>query len=111
MMRSQRRLLIGLIVLALCTPLGIILPARFNAGNAWGEWSSDALARLLGYMPEGLKKYSQLWKAPVSGYSFGKENGPVDHQILSYVASGFLGVIIVALILYALSRFLVKNGK
>ena len=71
MTQSQKRLWIGLIILAFLSPLGIILPEMFKAGDAWGEWSTETLQKVLGYVPEGLRKYSDIWKAPMPDYSFG----------------------------------------
>ena len=111
MTRSQRKLWIGLFVMALLTPLGIVLPHLFNAGAAWGEWGVDKLEQLLGYTPQGLKKLSDLWKAPVPNYSFGGRDASMTLQIISYVASGVLGVLAVALAVFLISRFMAKNDK
>jgi hypothetical protein len=111
MTKSQKKLWIGLLVMALLTPLGIILPQLFNAGAAWGEWGVDKLEQLLGYAPQGLKKLSDLWKAPVPNYSFGGRDASMALQIISYVASGVLGVLAVALVVYLITRFAAKNGK
>jgi hypothetical protein len=111
MTKSQKKLWIGLLVMALLTPLGIILPYLFNAGAAWGEWGVDKLEQLLGYAPQGLKKLSDLWKAPVPNYSFGGKDTSMTLQIISYVASGALGVLAVTLVVYLITRFIAKNGK
>ncbi|MGE5819120.1 MAG: PDGLE domain-containing protein [Deltaproteobacteria bacterium] len=111
MTKSQRKLWIGLFVMALLTPLGIVLPHLFNAGAAWGEWGVDKLEQLLGYTPQGLKKLSDLWKAPVPNYSFGGRDASMTLQIISYVASGVLGVLAVALAVFLISRFMAKNDK
>jgi len=109
MIKTQKRLWIGLIILALLSPLGIILPQKFNAGDAWGEWGTDTLEKLLGYVPEGLKKYSELWKAPIPDYNFGGDNATMGLQIISYIVSGILGILLTGLIAYAISKLLVKR--
>ncbi len=109
MIKTQKRLWIGLTILALLSPLGIILPEKFNAGDAWGEWGTDTLEKLLGYVPEGLKKYSELWKAPIPDYNFGGDNATMGLQIISYIVSGFLGILLTGLIAYAISKLLVKR--
>jgi cobalt/nickel transport protein len=111
MTKSQRKLWIGLLIMALLTPLGIILPEKFKAGDAWGEWGTETLERLLGYVPEGLKKLTDIWKAPVTGYTFSGEVSSTTVRIISYVASGLLGVVIIGLVIYLISKFLAKNGK
>jgi cobalt/nickel transport protein len=111
MIQSQKRLWIGLIVLALLSPLGIILPEKFNAGDAWGEWGAETLGKLLGYVPDGLSKYSELWKAPIPDYNLGGDNATMTFKILSYIVSGFIGILVTGLIVYVLSRLLVKHEK
>ena len=111
MIRSQKRLWIGLIILALLSPLGIILPETFKAGDAWGEWGTDTLEKLLGYVPEGLKRYSELWRAPIPDYSLGGENATMAVQMLSYIVSGFIGILVSGLIVYGVARFLIKHEK
>jgi cobalt/nickel transport protein len=107
----QKRLLYGLVVMALLSPLGILLPRKFNAEDAWGEWGTDRIEKLLGYVPEGMKKIAEIWKAPLRAYNFGGEVSSISLQIFSYIASGFLGIIVIGSVIYLISRLLVKNGK
>ncbi len=112
MTRFQKKLWIGLIIMALLSPIGILLPEKFNAGDAWGEWGTDTLEKLLGYVPEGLKKLTDLWKAPIADYNLGSESSPFIIQVLSYVVSGILGIAIVGGVIYLISRLLIKTrGK
>jgi len=111
MTRFQKKLWIGLLIMALLTPLGILLPQRFNAEDAWGEWGIDKLEKLLGYLPEGLKRLTDIWKAPIPDYHFGGEGASKAVQVLSYIASGFLGIGVCVLIVFILSRFIAKHGK
>jgi cobalt/nickel transport protein len=107
----RRKLWIGLLIMALLTPVGIILPKRFNAGDAWGEWGTGTIEKLLGYVPEGLKRLADIWKAPISGYSFGDEGSSLAVRIISYIISGIIGILIAALVVYIISRFLVKHER
>jgi cobalt/nickel transport protein len=111
MTRFQKKLWIGLFVIALLTPLGILLPEKFNAEDAWGEWGIDRLEKLLGYVPEGLKKLTDLWKAPVPDYNFGGEGASKTVHVFSYIASGFLGIGACALVVFIISRLIVRHGK
>ena len=111
MTRFQRKLWIGLAIMALLTPLGIYLPDRFKSGDAWGEWGTDKIRGLLGYLPEGLKKMADLWKAPVPDYSFGRENATFGTQAISYIISGILGIAAAAILTYLITKFLVKHEK
>jgi hypothetical protein len=111
MTKFQKKLWIGLLVVALLTPLGILLPEKFNAEDAWGEWGVDKLEKLLGYVPEGLKKLTDLWKAPIPDYNFGGEGASKTVQVVSYIASGLLGIGACALAVFIISRFIVRHGK
>ncbi|HTZ19008.1 MAG TPA: PDGLE domain-containing protein [Dissulfurispiraceae bacterium] len=110
MTKFHKRLWTGLAIMALLTPLGIYLPRQFGAGEAWGEWGTETLEKMLGFVPEGMKKIADLWKAPVADYNFG-EGGSYGAQALSYIGSAILGIAVAALILYLISKFLVKHGK
>ncbi len=111
MTRFQKKLWIGLLVMALLTPLGILIPEKFNAGGAWGEWGANKLEKLLGFVPEGLKKLAALWKAPIPGYNLGGGGASVTCQVISYIASGLLGIGICAFVVFMISRFMAKHGK
>lgn len=107
----QKRLVLGLFVMALLSPLGVLLPVWFEAGDAWGEWGEDTLKEMLGYVPEGLRKYAGLWKAPLPDYSFGGESSPLAFQSFAYIVSGVLGVLFVGVAALLIARFLGRHGK
>lgn len=109
--KLQKKSLIGLLILALLSPLGVILPKLFDGGDAWGEWDSEAIEKLIGYVPEGMKHLSELWKAPVADYNFFGEGGGTAREIVSYIGSGILGVAILLLIFFIISKFLKKSDN
>ena len=76
-----------------------------------GRMGTDKLEKLLGYVPEGLKKLADLWKAPIPDYNFGGEGASMTIQVFSYIISGLLGIGICAFIVYTVSRFIAKHGK
>jgi len=93
------------------TPLGILLPEKFHAGDAWGEWGTDTLAKLIGYVPQGLMRLADVWKAPIPDYNLGGENASLSLQAISYIISGFLGMLAVSLAMYLILRLMGKNEK
>jgi len=111
MTKFQKTLWTGLFILALLTPLGIILPKKFNAEGAWGEWRTETLEKILGYVPAGLKRWANLWKAPIPNYNFSSKDATSTAQVISYVLSGLLGIAIVCLGFYAISRLILRNKK
>jgi hypothetical protein len=111
MTRFQKKLWIGILIMALFTPLGVLLPEKFKAEEAWGEWGIEKLEKLLGYVPEGLRKLADLWKAPIPDYNFGGDGASMTLQVVSYIASGLLGIGVGAFVVYLVSRFMAKHGK
>ncbi len=111
MTKSQKKLWIGLLILSLLTPLGVILPEKFKAGGAWGEWGPAELEKLIGYVPKGIKRLTDLWKAPVPDYNFGGEGASMTVQVLSYLVSGLIGILAVGLVIYLISKVIVRNEK
>lgn len=94
------------LLVALC-PLGLYLPAKFGAGSAWGEWSSDELAKLAGYVPSGLHRLQSIWKAPMAGYTLpGKAAAPLPTQSIIYILMAVVGVAFVALLAFVLKKLI-----
>ena len=95
---SARKLWLGLAVLLILTPLGILA-----VGGAWGEWSardfSDPEARRQiaaasanhappPRPPSGLQRLSAIWTAPLSGYA----PAFIRNTSFGYFVSAALGV-------------------
>lgn len=92
-MSSYKKLIIGLAILILLSPLGLI-----TENPAWGEWSEAEMTTMLGFMPQGIKDGS-WFDAPFGDYSF----APLG-DIGGYIFSATLGSIIVISIFYALKK-------
>ena len=105
----QKKILVILAILAVLSPLGIILPEQFKAGDAWGEWSTETIQELVGFVPEKLKETADLWNAPIPDYNLGDEKSSFAVQALSYILSGAIGIALCLLILFGLSKLLVKK--
>ena len=97
--------------MALLTPLGVLLPEKFKAEEAWGEWGTEKLEKLIGYVPEGLRRLADFWKAPIPDYNFGGEGASLTLQAVSYIVSGLLGIGVCAFIVFLISRSMGKHGR
>lgn len=109
--KLQKRILVILLSLCLLTPIGILLPAFFNTGDAWGEWSALTVKELTGYVPEGLTKYSDVWKAPVPGYNINGKDRSVVHRSGYYIVSGIIGATAAYVAMLFVSWLIIRNGK
>jgi hypothetical protein len=111
MNKLQKKILVILLLLCLITPIGILLPVFFNAGDAWGEWSAETVKDLVGYVPKGLAKYSDVWKAPLPDYTISNDDTSIVHKSGFYIVSGIIGATVTYLVMLLLSKLIVRNGK
>lgn len=109
MNKLQKRILIFLVILVLLTPTGILLPMVFNAGDAWGEWSAETMKKLIGYVPEGLQKYTDAYKAPLPDYSVNTNDASITHQSFYYIISGILGAAVTLVVTMLISKLIIRK--
>jgi cobalt/nickel transport system permease protein len=87
-----RVLWVGLAVMIVLVPLGLLAP-----GTAWGEWGRQQLSSLgLAFVPQGLAKLSGLWAAPMSGYNL----AALKNASLAYILSGIIGTIVIGIVVW-----------
>jgi len=109
-MKTITKLWIGLGVLIILSPLGLILPEHFKAGSAWGEWGADEMQKLVGYVPQGLKKLSELWNAPMPDYAFkGWEENGLQYLSFAYIVSAIVGIGIITLVVWGIGKLLTRK--
>jgi hypothetical protein len=109
-MRPATKLWTAVGILAILSPLGLMLPKIFKAKTAWGEWGVEEIKGLAGYIPQGLARLSNIWTALMPDYSFRSWEGKgLLHQSIAYIISGFLGAALVALIIFLIGPKL--SGK
>jgi hypothetical protein len=109
-MKTITKLWALLVVLTIASPLGIILPAFFKAGAAWGEWNPEEIKEMLGYIPAGLQRLCSVWDSLMTDYSFrGLEGGNLFVSSLAYLFSGMIGVGLVAGAVFLMAKLLIKR--
>ncbi|HEX9022647.1 MAG TPA: cobalt transporter CbiM [Geobacteraceae bacterium] len=104
------KLWLGLAMLAFLAPLGIVLPAAFRSRDAWGEWNATAMKGMLGYVPAGMQKIADLWRAPFQDYTFAGDASGILMQSLTYIASAFIGIAVIFLFIRIWGRFFTAKG-
>jgi cobalt/nickel transport system permease protein len=108
--RSARRLWIGVGILLILTPLGLLA-----GGTAWGEWSAKDFSDTAGRTeiaassanqappveaPRGMERLSSIWTAPISRYA-----PPFMHSVVfGYVMSAMVGAGLILLIFLIVGR-------
>ena len=95
-MKAVSRIWTGLIGLALVSPLGLLA-----SGDAWGEWGREFFQKVLGFIPEGLGRYSDVWNAPLPDYTF-----PGIGEVPGYIISAIVGIGLVAAFTWLMGKAL-----
>ncbi|HMK46114.1 MAG TPA: PDGLE domain-containing protein [Methanocella sp.] len=98
-------LIIGLTVLVILTPIGLIA-----SGTAYGEWSADELQQAIGFVPSGFSNIADLWHAPLPDYGLPGQGNTLTNMAPGYWISAIIGVIITGGIIYVAGKFLIKNS-
>jgi hypothetical protein len=78
---------LGIILLLaiVITPLGLLA-----VGTAYGEWSSEDLQQMLGYVPNGIKQGEKFWKAPIADYSLVNLDSNFGYWISALVGTALI---------------------
>ncbi len=98
-MKNITKLGIGLAVLGILAPIGLLA-----SGDAWGEWGNDAFTTMVGFIPKGLARFSNLWSAPFADYTV---SGTGDY--IGYILSAFGGMLLVMLATWGAGKLLSLN--
>ncbi|MCM2358536.1 MAG: cobalt transporter CbiM [Geobacteraceae bacterium] len=90
---TLQRLRSGLGVLALLSPLGVIVPWLAGAGTTWGEWGAAELGGLTGFVPEGVERLGRVWRAPLGDFLLADpDRGGVVLASLASLLAAALGI-------------------
>lgn len=108
---NTKKLWIGIGVLALLTPLGLMIPAFFGAGGAWGEWGLDEIEKIAGFLPEGMKHLADTWNSPLPDYAVPGQGRGLASESLGYVLTAIIGVAVTAGAGYLLAKVLSRKDK
>lgn len=105
-MTTGKKLWTGIALLVLLSPLGLIIPALFGAGGAWGEWGLAEVEKLAGFLPDGMKKFVERRSSPLSGYALPGQGPGLAGRSMGYVAAAAIGVGLTAGAGWLLARLL-----
>jgi len=111
-MTLNKKLWIGIGVLVILSPLGVILPDQFKAGTAWGEWGLNEIQMMTGYVPQGFSRLSELWKAPLPDYAFqGWKGKDLFSMSFAYIISALAGIATITGVVLLIGKVLVKEHE
>lgn len=90
----MKKFWVTLALLALISPLGLLVPEYFSANGAWGEWSPPEIQELIGYLPDKMAQAADIWQAPFPDYARPgtEDSSPLLQKSIDYVFAAFLGL-------------------
>lgn len=91
-------LMVGLLVLILLTPIGLIA-----SGTPWGEWSVAEFSGLTGFVPAGMARLGEMWPGLAPDYG---QAGQASVLVKAgyYVLSAIAGSAIIVFAIYLWGR-------
>lgn len=99
----------GLGVLAILTPLGLLVP-----GAAEFEWGAKELESMAGYMPLGLAQLGEIWQlSPLPDYQLPGPEGDVSllQQAPAYILSAIVGIGLIFALFFTARLMLGVGGR
>ena len=108
-MTTIKKLWIGIGILALLSPFGLLLPRLIGAGGAWGEWTPEEVREMTGFMPEGMRRLTKAWSSPLADYTIPGQGGGMGGDGLGYLIAAVLGIAIIAAVMFLLSKLLSRK--
>ncbi len=109
-MKTIKKLWILIAILAMLSPIGLMLTERFKSGASWGEWAPGEVREMIGYIPQGMERFSSLWNAPIPNYSFkGWAGKPLPHLSFAYIMSAIAGIALTIAAIFVIGRFVSKK--
>lgn len=104
--KMLRNFAIGLVLLIILAPLGLLA-----VGETFGEWGSEELKEKLGYVPRGLEQLSPLWSAPLPDYAFpgGEASESMTLSAAAYILSAVIGVLVCGGLLYFVGKRVARD--
>lgn len=104
--KRYKSLIIGLAVMAVLTPIGLIA-----TGTAWGEWGTDEIIEQLGYIPAGFAQLSDIWKSIFPDYSVPGLEGNFFSTSVGYIISAVVGALLIAGLILLTSKLINRSQK
>jgi cobalt/nickel transport system permease protein/cobalt/nickel transport protein len=99
-----KNLAIGLLILIIFTPLGLLA-----VGETFGEWGNEELQEKLGVVPPGLERLSGIWSAPLPDYAVPGGGDSMTVSSAAYILSAVIGVVVCGGLMYFAGKKIAKD--
>ncbi|MDI6604774.1 MAG: PDGLE domain-containing protein [Thermoanaerobacteraceae bacterium] len=106
MKSKMKNLYIIFAIIILLTPLGLLAP-----GGAWAEWGTDEVQKMVGYVPAGMNRFSEVMKAVLPDYSIPGFDQSFLQQALGYIFSAVVGIAVILIVFAILKMVMGKPSE
>lgn len=103
MERVYRNFAIGLLILAVLAPIGLLA-----VGDTFGEWGPNELKGKIGFVPQGLEKLSGIWNAPLPDYGIPGDESQTG-KAGTYILTAVIGIVLYSGILFFVGKKVAKD--
>jgi hypothetical protein len=103
MEKIYRNFVVGLLVLTVLAPLGLLA-----AGETFGEWGPSELKGKIGFVPQGLEKLSGIWDAPLPDYGIPGDESQTG-KVGTYILTAVIGIVVCSGVLFFVGKKVAKD--
>ena len=103
MEKIYRNLAIGLMILIIFVPLGLLA-----VGETFGEWGPVELKEKIGFVPPGLERLTGIWNAPLSDYGVPGDESQTG-KVGAYILAAVIGVVLCGGVLFFVGKKVAKD--
>ena len=105
-LKRYKPVLIAILVMVVLTPLGLLA-----TGTAFGEFDTEEIKAAIGYIPKGMAQMADKWNALMPDYSLPALGSAQAASVGGYILSAAVGIAVVGLLIFLMSKLLVKGKK
>jgi cobalt/nickel transport protein len=106
MKSKMKNLYIFFAIIILLTPLGLLAP-----GGAWAEWGTDEIKKMVGYVPSGMERLSDIHKAILQDYGIPGFDQSFWQQAIGYIFSAVVGIAVILIVFAILKMVMGKPSE
>ncbi len=96
---NYKAIVIVLIVAVILSPLGLLA-----SGTAFGEWGTDEVKQIIGFIPRGMAQAADKWHALFPDYSIPHFGETPLALSVGYIASAIVGMVIISTLILLSAR-------
>jgi uncharacterized membrane protein len=102
---TKRKYWYALIALIIFAPIGLLAQ-----GTAFGEWSGSDLKAKIGFIPQGMAKFGDKWKAMLPDYSIPGYDTNFFKSALGYIFCAIVALVVILAVTGIISVLIKKKN-